>query len=140
MSLLRLLPLALVLAASMAALPDWYGPFRSHSRVLLVFAPSETDRDLAAQRAALRPGSAENMERDLVLIEVVGDHAADARVDGRTLRGAYGVPADGFTVILIGKDGGEKLRRRHPITEAALFATIDAMPMRRDEMSRSETK
>ncbi len=133
---MRLLPLALALVLSVAAMPDWYGPFRDHNRVLLVFAPSPADRELVVQRAALRPGSAAHAERDLVTIEIVGDHATDGRVDARTLREAYGVPAREFVVVLMGKDGGEKLRRRHPITQAALFGTIDAMPMRREEMSR----
>ena len=130
--------LAAAFAVSLAAMPDWYAPFRSHSRVLLVFAPSEADPDLAAQRRMLHPVSADNLARDVVVVEVVANHADDARLGGRTLRGAYGVKLGEFCVILVGKDGGEKLRRRHPITEAALFATIDAMPMRQQEMSRQD--
>ena len=43
-----------------------------------------------------------------------------------------------FVVILIGKDGGEKLRSRHPLRVESLTKGIDAMPMRQDEMrSRS---
>ncbi|MEN0050651.1 MAG: DUF4174 domain-containing protein, partial [Bacteroidota bacterium] len=42
-----------------------------------------------------------------------------------------------FTVILIGKDGGEKLRRKGKLlTRKALYQTIDVMPMRRAEMRR----
>lgn len=136
MTVPRVMLLNSALAGSLAAAPDWYAPFRSHNRVLLVFAPSESDRDLAAQRAALHPGSAGHAERDLVTIEVIGNHADDGRVGARTLRRAYGVAPCEFTVVLMGKDGGEKWRQRHPVTEAALFATIDAMPMRRNEMSR----
>jgi hypothetical protein len=39
-----------------------------------------------------------------------------------------------FTFILIGKDGGEKLRSDTVVPYRKLFATIDAMPMRRTEM------
>jgi len=39
-------------------------------------------------------------------------------------------------VVLIGKDGGEKLRSAQPITAERLFATIDAMPMRQSETGR----
>ena len=45
----------------------------------------------------------------------------------------YGV-AGGFTVILIGKNGGEKKRFLEPVQPAALFDIIDQMPMRRREM------
>ena len=117
-------------------MPDWYGPFRNHNRVLLVFAPSGADRDLEAQRTAFGPDARGFAERELVVIEIVRDRADDRRVDARSLRDEYRAPVGEFAVVLIGKDGGEKLRRRHPISEATLFGTIDAMPMRRGEMSR----
>jgi hypothetical protein len=37
-------------------------------------------------------------------------------------------------VILVGKDGAEKQRSQTPIDLAMLFRTIDAMPMRQQEM------
>lgn len=40
----------------------------------------------------------------------------------------------GFTILLIGKDGGEKLRSHQPVTTTKLFNIIDAMPMRKEEM------
>ena len=44
-----------------------------------------------------------------------------------------------FRVVLIGKDGGVKLRQEEPISVADLFALIDSMPMRKQEMrQRSE--
>ena len=39
-----------------------------------------------------------------------------------------------FTVILVGLDGGEKLRRDGLIAVETLNARIDAMPMRRREL------
>ena len=39
-----------------------------------------------------------------------------------------------YQFILVGKDGGEKLRADTIIDTKQLFATIDAMPMRREEM------
>lgn len=44
--------------------------------------------------------------------------------------------ASPFTGILIGKDGGEKLRWDSVITTDKLFGVIDAMPMRKEEMKR----
>lgn len=52
---------------------------------------------------------------------------------GGALRRAFA--ANGFEVLLIGKDGGVRLRQPRPITPEALFAKIDAMPMQRREMS-----
>jgi hypothetical protein len=39
-------------------------------------------------------------------------------------------------IILIGLDGGVKLRASEFITSQKLFATIDVMPMRREEINR----
>ena len=49
------------------------------------------------------------------------------------LRAALAV--DGFEVLLVGKDGGVKLRQETPLSVDDLFATIDAMPMRQREMA-----
>lgn len=39
-----------------------------------------------------------------------------------------------FTFILVGKDGGEKLRAMEVVTNEKLFGTIDKMPMRQSEI------
>ena len=39
-----------------------------------------------------------------------------------------------FTVILVGKDGGVKLRRNTQVKLKDIFALIDAMPMRQEEI------
>ncbi|MGX5856512.1 DUF4174 domain-containing protein [Dyadobacter jiangsuensis] len=43
-----------------------------------------------------------------------------------------------FTFILVGRDGGEKLRSSEVVSAEKLFGLIDAMPMRKDEMRRNE--
>jgi hypothetical protein len=80
-------------------------------------------------------------ERDMVIIFVIRDTvstkgrpaAAVAAVD---LRDAYGVLPHEFRVVLIGKDGDVKLRQEEPISMADLFALIDAMPMRKQEIGQ----
>ena len=51
---------------------------------------------------------------------------------GSQLREALQI--DGFEIVLIGKDGGVKLRSKTPLDVETLYAVIDAMPMRRREM------
>ena len=55
---------------------------------------------------------------------------------GSTLLSTYAVAPNQFTIILIGKDGGEKFRSLKPETTETLFAIIDAMPMRKSEMKK----
>ena len=45
--------------------------------------------------------------------------------------------ADGFEVILIGLDGYVKLQQSKLLTHQELFAQIDRMPMRRDEIEKN---
>lgn len=47
-------------------------------------------------------------------------------------------PTKNFTFILVGRDGGEKFRSNKFVTADQLFALIDAMPMRKNEMRKSK--
>jgi len=50
------------------------------------------------------------------------------------LRKKFNAPAGRFTVILVGKDGGVKFKRHTRVKLSDIFALIDAMPMRQEEM------
>ena len=50
---------------------------------------------------------------------------------------AYHTGSKNFEIILIGLDGGVKLRQDSILSTEKLFATIDAMPMRKAEMKRN---
>ena len=50
------------------------------------------------------------------------------------LASQFGIGANGFSVVLIGKDGGEKLRVNDVPDLQAIYAVIDGMPMRGREM------
>jgi len=99
-------------------------------RVLIVSAPQAQDPALAEQRGILARWKAEAAARDLTLIEIVGSSVSGVATDAKTLRRDYRLPPF-FTVLLIGKDGGVKLRSSTPIAAETLAWTIDAMPMRR---------
>jgi hypothetical protein len=47
----------------------------------------------------------------------------------------YAIGEEDFRVLLIGKDGGEKLRFADVPDLQAIYAVIDGMPMRSREMS-----
>ena len=105
--------------------------YRGRNRVLLVFAASGRDPDYLAQRRLWEPERAGFADRDLVTLPVF---AAARR--SRALAGKYGVNPDHFAVVLVGKDGHEAFRSERPVPAGDLYARIDAMPMRRDEMRR----
>lgn len=70
-------------------------------------------------------------DRDLVVIDFDTVHRP-----ANLLQSRYKVARNAFTVLLIGKDGGIKLRSVEPVRPERLFAIIDAMPMRQEEMHR----
>lgn len=53
----------------------------------------------------------------------------------RRLMNEYAIGDDAFSVLLIGKDGGEKLRVNEVPDLQAIYAVIDGMPMRSREMN-----
>jgi hypothetical protein len=57
--------------------------------------------------------------------------------DAQQLRARYGLKADEFAVLLVGKDGGEKYRTQLPPDLSLIYALIDGMPMRIDEMNNN---
>ena len=68
--------------------------------------------------------------RDMVLF---GDAAPERQ---GALRARFA--PEGFLLVLIGKDGGGKLATEEVTPNEALFALVDAMPMRRREMRQQE--
>ena len=75
----------------------------------------------------------------LGLIVTDGTSTLDGRVvdagQARRLLSEFGIGANTFSAVLIGKDGGEKLRVNDVPDLAAIYAVIDGMPMRGSEMS-----
>ena len=100
-------------------------------RVVLVLSEDAKDPRVEQQRLVLRRMGAEAQARDLKLVEVVGSTAQAA-----ALRKRFDLPPTGFKALLIGKDGGSKLASDEPLQAQVLMPTIDAMPMRREEMGR----
>jgi len=136
---------ALVLAAllSIAAAPVVASPNLSamgwEMRVLVIFG-TEHDAEFAEQRRLLEAHAAGLEDRDMLVVGVVGDRIEPIfgdtlPVDAATLRRQLAHDGDDFAIVLLGKDGGVKLRQDQPIAPAELFAFIDAMPVRRTEMS-----
>ena len=103
------------------------------SRVLVVTAPTRQDDGLTAQRRIFEQNAAGMAERQIVLIEAVGD---DERA--RAIRGQLGVGDKAFKVILVGKDGNAAVSSDRPLAAQDLFNRVDAMPMRRDEIKRDK--
>ncbi len=129
------------MAAGAGESPGWSSmeDLRWHYRPLVVFVPGESHPLLAKQRQRLLGHVEALADRDMTVIEVIGeavivDGEAASSLKASALRQRYRVATDEAKVLLIGKDGGVKLRQADAIGSDILFDTIDAMPMRRREM------
>ncbi|HEY8601684.1 MAG TPA: DUF4174 domain-containing protein [Thermomicrobiales bacterium] len=112
---------------------------RWQHRLILVFASTTADPAYVEQLAVFAGHKLGNADRDLLIGRF--PERGTGQLNGQelapdamaTLRRQLTVEEGRFTVLLIGKDGGVKLRSDRPLTAAQIFATIDQMPMRQQE-------
>ncbi len=149
--LLSFLAFAVMPALSLAqgAAPDTLASLRHDYRPLLIFARSP-DREFREQMQMLAQHTQDLHERQILLVPIPphGKAGEASAWEGLVPRGSLGelspgecvsarrrfhIGQDEFAVILLGKDGGEKLRSRTPVTMERLVKLIDSMPMRQKE-------
>src|SRR5690606_22044702 len=98
------------------------------------------DGRMRQQLDFLDKNRSELADRDMVVIAVEGDQAqavygsAD-KPDAAALRREARVSDTRFHAVLVGKDGGIKLKTTDVLGESDLFGLIDRMPMRQNEKS-----
>lgn len=114
--------------------------FQWKNRLLLVFVTNENDPLFKKLRNEIIAHKAEVKNRDLVIFEVLEKglsrmnttYLDQEAVD--SIRNRFAVPQSKFRVILIGKDGGVKLKLDDQVDLKKIFDLIDSMPMRKYEM------
>ena len=116
---------ALPLGAAHAA-DDPLGALKWKARPVVVLSDSRDDPRVARQISALDHSKPALDDRNIKVLQ-------DAE-PGSRLRRQLGVSERGFSVVLVGKDGGVKKVWRDPVDPQQIFTLIDQMPMRRDEM------
>ena len=109
--------------------------------MLLSFAPSGETATYAGFRGNWDAQADAVADRDMLLVEVLEEGASRAgdiplpSTTAARLREQFKVDSGVTTFILIGKDGTVKSRQPQ-VRLSDLFDLIDAMPMRRAEISR----
>jgi hypothetical protein len=108
-------------------------------RPLLLFAPTASDPRLAETLNRIDASRCDFAARDMVVGQVVttgistlDGHVIDADEAQRLLK-QYAIDPDAFTVLLIGKDGGQKSRVDGVPELSSIYSVIDGMPMRQRE-------
>ncbi len=122
------------------------GDYLWERRPLLLFAPNEGDPRLVETLNRIEASRCDFVARDMVVGQVLaeGTSTLDGQVvdadESQRLADRYAVGEDVFSVVLIGKDGGEKLRVNEVPDLQTIYAVIDGMPMRSREMSTDPSR
>ena len=115
------------------------------NRLLFLFAPSEEDPSYRLLRKEIDRQAKGVEDRDLLVFHILEkgvsrlgtEPLSSAQV--LSLKKHLSAFPGKFMIILIGKDGGGKLRQDRLVDLKEIFGIIDAMPMRQQEM-RERTK
>ena len=106
--------------------------FRWKKRPVLVFADSPNDPEYIEQMELLHAREDALRERDVV---VLTDTDPEARKPLRLM-----MRPRGFMLVLVGKDGGNKLRKPFPWDVREITRSIDKMPMRQLEIREEKER
>ena len=112
--------------------------FKWKKRIVVVHTSGENDQYLK-QVGLIRSTFEKWEDRDMLLVSLFN---ASGSIDDRklkpeelqTLQSEYPSFESGFSIYLIGKDGGIKLKRSEVIDPSELYQLIDTMPMRKKEI------
>mgnify|MGYP001066751620 CR=1 FL=1 len=110
------------------------------NRLILAFSPSTENPGYRALEKDIAVQADEVVDRDLLVFQILetGEtklgNSSLPESSGNYLREKFSIKSDTFTVLLIGKDGGVKLRRQGGVELDTIFSLIDTMPMRQREM------
>lgn len=117
--------------------------YKWENRLLLVFSPNTYNSEFRALNNMIQDHQKGFKERDLKVFYSLTDYGAAFKgtlmeqESSEKLSNQFNISENEFTVLLIGKDGTEKLRVNQALSHKKLFEEIDAMPMRKLEMKQN---
>jgi hypothetical protein len=116
--------------------------FQWKNRLLFLFAEDANDPFFKNLQNQIMAQKAEVDDRDLIIFELpvqgparMGTTPLDQK-EADSIRTHFAIPSNTFSLILVGKDGGIKLKREERVDLSDVFGLIDSMPMRQREMQQ----
>ena len=132
--------LALLIFDTDDIMPMDLDQFQWKNRLLLIFAPDVNDEFFQKLQGEIIAQKAGVEDRDLVVFEILEKDISRMnatqldRPVADSIRNRFGAPQHKFTLLLVGKDGGIKMKRHDQANLKEVFDLIDSMPMRKNEM------
>jgi hypothetical protein len=126
---------AILTATGQGFAMDSLSQYSWKNRVLVIFGGAG-DPKVRQQVDVIKERPAEMADRDMVVLQVSQDRVTAiygdvADIDDDLLRVEAEAAGAEFQVVLIGKDGGVKLRSVQVVGDVEMFDLIDRMPMRK---------
>jgi hypothetical protein len=128
------------MSCSQAQIKD-LSDFQWENRLLIIYTISNSPSTLENQLVQIKKATKDFAARDLkvIILQIekvkIWNSLASHQLTYDQITEDLNISADqSYQNLLIGKDGGVKLRQASPISNQELFNTIDAMPMRQREM------
>ena len=116
--------------------------FQWKNRLLFIFAEDANDPFFKDLQSQIMGQKGEVNDRDLIVFELpakgparMGKTPMDQQ-QADSIRTHFAIPSNTFSLILVGKDGGIKLKSKDRVDLSDVFGLIDSMPMRQREMQR----
>lgn len=117
--------------------------YRWQNRVIILLSDHKQNQEYRRQLQLLDNNTDGLNERDLRVLSIFDEGVST--LDGREItaesaqkiQDRYGDGQNSFIFLLIGKDGGVKIRRDHVLSARRIFKRIDSMPMRQREMKQN---
>ena len=132
------LPAVVLVVAAFAGHFAWAADRGEHEpsrpRVLFVFAPDVENKPLQQEYDQLQRSQGDFEDSDITTIFVIGDRPVklpppDARTEeAGNLRKLYHVDANAFRMVLVGKDGWQKMRWSEPVDSHQILMHAADMP------------
>ncbi len=140
MNLIRIFLGVLILTGGTMLMGQDLEKHQWNSRLVLIQTSELESDNYQRQMSVLREEEAGLIERKLLVYTFWKDKYRVGLGDTEWKTADKGFsewtnPDSGFEILLIGLDGGVKLRQDEVIDTESLFARIDAMPMRRQELN-----
>lgn len=117
--------------------------FRWKNRIILVFGEVSEKDEVDKQIKELKKDSAGLNDRKILLLQVT-QHLVTDQFGIKYKESLYNEAltiqsnADHFEILLIGLDGGIKLRKNQFVSLSELYKLIDVMPMRQAEIRENK--
>jgi Domain of unknown function (DUF4174) len=124
--------------AQRPASPTTLAALRSNFRPLLLFAAKPNSPQLLIELRNLRDASSSLAARNVLVLAVPYNAPAPTTMaltpaEALQARRRFRIAPADFTILLLGKDGEEKLRSHKSLTIEQLDRLIDALPTRQQE-------